>query len=109
MLYDVKAGLANLQAFSVPYAIVRLRERLKKCAWTVGWPTSISGAHAMHVHGGGLDKLAHCGRSLHILSTSANQRYFNNIGLTLKHAGYLINASMEAWGGEVQNPKKHGA
>ena len=64
MLYDVKLDLANLHSLGVPCVIVGLSEKLKKRAWTVGWATRISGAHVIHVHGGGLAKLAHCGRSL---------------------------------------------
>src|SRR5882757_8835970 len=54
MLYDVKRDLANLWAFGTLCAIVGPSEKSKKRAWTVGWATSTSGTHAMHVHGGGL-------------------------------------------------------
>ncbi len=56
---------------------------MTKRTWTVGWATSIGGAHVMPVHGGGLAK--------------PNRLYFKSYYTTLKHAGYLINASMEAW------------
>ena len=78
MLYDVKLELASLRAFSVLCAIVGQSEKLKKRAWTVGRATSIRGAHVVHIHGDGLVKLAHCGRSLRILSTSANRCYFES-------------------------------
>ncbi|SRR5258706_2686660 len=38
---------ANLRACGAPCAIVALSEKLKKCAWAVGWATSISGAHVI--------------------------------------------------------------
>ncbi|SRR5258706_9076721 len=49
MLYDVKPDLANLRVFGAACAIVGPSEKLEQHAWTVGWTTSISGAHVMYV------------------------------------------------------------
>ena len=77
-MYDAKLDPVSLRAFGAPCAIVRPSEKSKKRVWTVGWATSISGAHAMQVHGGGQARLAHRGRSLRVLSTSANRCYFGS-------------------------------
>ena len=74
LLYDVKPDLATCER-SARRVIVGPSQKLKKRAWTIVWATSISGAHAMHVHGGCLAELSHSGRTLRILSTSANQCY----------------------------------
>ncbi len=60
MLYDVKPDHVNLHVFDAPCAIIRPSEGLKKHTWIVGSVPSISGMHVvhMHVHGGGLAKLA---------------------------------------------------
>ena len=78
ILCDVKLDLANLRALDMPCAIVGQIDKLKKRAWTVSWATSIGGAHVMHIHEYGRAKLAHCGRSLRVLSTSANRCYFES-------------------------------
>ena len=58
-LYNVKLDPATLRAFGALCAILEPSEKLKKCAWTMGWATSISRAHAVQVYRGGLARLTH--------------------------------------------------
>ena len=57
----MKLDPATLRAFGALCAILGPSEKLNKRAWTMGWGTNVSVAHAVQVYRGGLARLAHWG------------------------------------------------